>query len=222
MACSDQAFLGNEYVDLSKYLLGERGVLLGRAQQRILPASLRAPPLTLNSLTDPPPRANCAPAPTLAGPRTGWWALAPFQIVLLWGVSVTYTVTGAGNMLSVAKLQGGAEGVTKISEWILIFSAAQLLLSLVPNFSELAWVSLMGSVMSGFYSIMGTVLAGVYPDAPNVNYQPQDVGRTTAQTFFGVFNALSTVAFAFGGHNIALEIQATLPAEPGESTVAPM
>ncbi len=92
----------------------------------------------------------------------------------------------------------------------------------VPNFSELGWVSLMGAIMSAFYSVVATVLSGVHPDAPDVSYSPGDMGKPEVDMFFGIFGALSTVAFAFGGHNIALEIQATLPAKPNESTVKPM
>lgn len=32
-------------------------------------------------------------------------------------------------------------------------------------------------------------------------------GYSKAQGIFGVFNALGTVAFAYGGHNVILEIQ---------------
>ena len=37
---------------------------------------------------------------------------------------------------------------------------------------------------------------------------------------FGVMSSIATFAFAYGGHNIALEIQSTLPMPP--STVGPM
>ena len=35
-------------------------------------------------------------------------------------------------------------------------------------------------------------------------------GYSKAQGIFGVFNALGTVAFAYGGHNVILEIQVCL------------
>lgn len=38
--------------------------------------------------------------------------------------------------------------------------------------------------------------------------------KSTAGVVFGVFNALGTVAFAYSGHNVAEEIQATLPSTP--------
>ena len=38
--------------------------------------------------------------------------------------------------------------------------------------------------------------------------------RSTSGTVFNFFNALGQVAFAYAGHNVVLEIQATLPTSP--------
>lgn len=38
--------------------------------------------------------------------------------------------------------------------------------------------------------------------------------KSTAGLVFGAFSALGTVAFAYAGHNVVLEIQATLPSTP--------
>ena len=47
--------------------------------------------------------------------------------------------------------------------------------------------------------------AGRQPDAEyNLN------GFTRAEGIFGIFNALGTIAFAYGGHNVVLEIQVGL------------
>ena len=34
-------------------------------------------------------------------------------------------------------------------------------------------------------------------------------GFTKSEGIFGIFNALGTIAFAYGGHNVVLEIQVT-------------
>jgi len=48
----------------------------------------------------------------------------------------------------------------------------------------------------------GSINVGRQPDAVyNLN------GYTKADGIFGIFNALGTVAFAYGGHNVILEIQ---------------
>ena len=74
-----------------------------------------------------------------------------------------------------------------------------------PNFNSLSGVSLAAAFMSLSYSTIafaGSINVGKQPDAVyNLN------GYTKADGIFGVFNALGTVAFAYGGHNVILEIQ---------------
>jgi hypothetical protein len=45
---------------------------------------------------------------------------------------------------------------------------------------------------------------------------------STAGQVFGVLNALGAVAFAFAGHNVVLEIQATIPSTPEQPSKKPM
>jgi amino acid permease len=47
-------------------------------------------------------------------------------------------------------------------------------------------------------------------------------GSSEAKTVFGVFNALGQVAFAYAGHNVVLEIQATIPSTPEKPSKVPM
>jgi amino acid permease len=47
------------------------------------------------------------------------------------------------------------------------------------------------------------------PDYSRPDYHLPDT--TIANLVFGAFNSLGTVAFAYAGHNVVLEIQATLP-----------
>ena len=80
-------------------------------------------------------------------------------------------------------------------------------------------MSLLGALMSIGYSVIAIVMCFlVKPDA-SVIYDPA-ANKTPMEVTFGIFNALTTVLFAYSGHNIALEIQATLPHPP--STVKPM
>lgn len=46
--------------------------------------------------------------------------------------------------------------------------------------------------------------------------------QSTAGTVFNFFNALGTVAFAYAGHNVVLEIQATIPSTPEKPSKVPM
>ena len=84
---------------------------------------------------------------------------------------------------------------------------------------KLSLVSLLGALMSLCYCGIATVVSGLHKPTPEVSYQA-GLGETPVDFTFGVFNAITTMLFAYGGHNIALEIQATLPAPP--STVRRM
>ena len=45
---------------------------------------------------------------------------------------------------------------------------------------------------------------------------------TPATTVLGVFNSLGVIGFAYAGHNVALEIQATIPSSPKRPSKIPM
>lgn len=45
---------------------------------------------------------------------------------------------------------------------------------------------------------------------------------STAGTVFNFFSALGSVAFAYAGHNVVLEIQATIPSTPEKPSKVPM
>ena len=73
--------------------------------------------------------------------------------------------------------------------------------------------------MSMGYCGIATVLSAMHKPGPEVSYTPGQ-GLSNMAYIMAVFNAVTTMLFAYGGHNIALEIQATLPSPP--STVKPM
>lgn len=54
----------------------------------------------------------------------------------------------------------------------------------------------------------------------NVDYSY--AAKTTAGTVFNFFSALGDVAFAYAGHNVVLEIQATIPSTPEKPSKGPM
>lgn len=55
---------------------------------------------------------------------------------------------------------------------------------------------------------------------PNVEYGY--AAKTPAGTVFNFFSALGDVAFAYAGHNVVLEIQATIPSTPEKPSKGPM
>lgn len=54
----------------------------------------------------------------------------------------------------------------------------------------------------------------------SVDYSPR--GKTPTNNFFNFLSALGDVAFAYAGHNVVLEIQATLPSTPEKPSKGPM
>ena len=53
-----------------------------------------------------------------------------------------------------------------------------------------------------------------------MDYGPRD--KTTSGNVFNFFTALGDVAFAYAGHNVVLEIQATIPSTPEKPSKKPM
>lgn len=74
--------------------------------------------------------------------------------------------------------------------------------------------------MSCSYSTIAwsaSVDKGVQPD---VDYGYK--AKSTAGKVFNFFSALGDVAFAYAGHNVVLEIQATIPSTPEKPSKGPM
>ncbi|KAK9831658.1 hypothetical protein WJX74_004645 [Apatococcus lobatus] len=164
------------------------------------------------------------------GPILGWWAVQPFQLIVMVGLAITYSVTGGQSLKRFYEIvctkhifnaSTGTLGCTAfgLSAWIVVFGAVQLFLAQAPNFNALTLVSLVAAVMSLSYSTIGfgmSLNSGL--EQRNAPYNLD--GYSTADGIFGAFNALGTVAFAYGGHNVVLEIQAGLPSPP--KTYKPM
>jgi len=131
----------------------------------------------------------------LLGRRAGWWALVPFQMAVLVGICITYTVVGGDDLFSaVAELAPGM----KLPLWsfYLMFAGAQLILSQLPDFSSLGLVSLLGALMSVGYCVIAAALAIMHGPAPNVDYSPLAGSQSVQQKIFSIFTALSTLMFA--------------------------
>mmetsp|Transcript_12305 Transcript_12305/g.37013 ORF Transcript_12305/g.37013 Transcript_12305/m.37013 type:complete len:484 (-) Transcript_12305:840-2291(-) len=146
------------------------------------------------------------------GPKLGMWLVVPFQIIVMTGLGVVYMITGGSSMLRVWQFYGPEDVSFGISAWILVFYGLQLFLSQVPNFNQLKIISLAAAITSVGYS---TVAIGVTLKNGRVNNVAYNLdGHSVADGIFGAFNALGTIAFAYGGHNVVLEIQATMPSPP--------
>ncbi|KAK9806916.1 hypothetical protein WJX72_007358 [[Myrmecia] bisecta] len=154
------------------------------------------------------------------GRKAGLWIVIPFQLIVMVGLGIVYSVTGGQSMRAVYQMTCGEPNCTPfgLSAWIVVFAAIQLILCQGPNFNSLRFVSLSAAVMSLSYSTIAIAASIAYGKADNVEYNLN--GFSTAAGVFGVFNSLGTIAFAYGGHNVVLEIQACMPSPP--ATFKPM
>eukprot|EP01025_Chloroclados_australasicus_P061871 TRINITY_DN8126_c0_g2_i1.p1 TRINITY_DN8126_c0_g2~~TRINITY_DN8126_c0_g2_i1.p1 ORF type:complete len:450 (-),score=25.83 TRINITY_DN8126_c0_g2_i1:237-1586(-) len=152
----------------------------------------------------------------ILGERRGKLVIIPFQFIVLVGLDITYMVTAGESMQTVQRevcqSQSGTCTHLSLTTWIVIFGIMQIILSQLPDLHSLWWVSLLGAVMSVCYSAIafgGSVAASLEEDN-NVSYDLR--GNSQADKVFNVLNALGAVTFAYGGHSVMLEIQATLKA----------
>ena len=72
----------------------------------------------------------------------------------------------------------------------------------------------------GSYSMIAWVASAHKGKSPDVNYGLR--ATTTPGKVFGFLGALGDVAFTYAGHNVVLEIQATIPSTPGKPSKKPM
>ncbi|XP_074310590.1 lysine histidine transporter 1-like [Silene latifolia] len=158
------------------------------------------------------------------GEKLGLWIVVPQQLIVEVGVDIVYMVTGGKSLhkfheIVCANKKCKNDNI-KLTYFIMIFASVHFVLSHLPNFNSIAGVSLAAAVMSLSYSTIAWATSlhkGVQPD---VSYALK--GHNGATKTLDFFNALGTVAFAYAGHNVVLEIQATIPSTPEKPSKGPM
>ncbi|KAK9692317.1 hypothetical protein RND81_09G255800 [Saponaria officinalis] len=158
------------------------------------------------------------------GEKLGLWIVVPQQLIVEVGVDIVYMVTGGKSIkkfhdLVCAQRECKNDNI-KTTYFIMIFASVHFVLSHLPNFNSIAGVSLAAAVMSLSYSTVAWTASlhkGVQPD---ISYEL--VGTSEGGKVLDFFNALGTVAFAYAGHNVVLEIQATIPSTPEKPSKGPM
>ncbi|KAL6295485.1 hypothetical protein ACE6H2_003627 [Prunus campanulata] len=106
-------------------------------------------------------------------------------------------------------------------EWYLVFTCAAVLLSQLPNLNSIAGVSLVGAITAIGYCTIMWLVAVTEGRLDGVSYDPIRENTNTAMVF-SVLNALGIISFAFKGHNLTLEIQATMPSSEKKPSHVPM
>ncbi|URE34665.1 lysine histidine transporter [Musa troglodytarum] len=154
------------------------------------------------------------------GDKLGLWIVVPQQLVVEVGVDIVYMVTGGKSLKKFHELV--CPGCTPIRQtyFIIIFGSSHLVLSQLPNFNSISGVSLAAAVMSLSYSTIAWGASADRGKQADVEYGYR--ASSTAGTVFNFLSALGNVAFAYAGHNVVLEIQATMPSTPEKPSKKPM
>ncbi|XP_021717250.1 amino acid permease 6-like, partial [Chenopodium quinoa] len=146
------------------------------------------------------------------------------------GVSIGYTITASISMAAVKRAicfhrmghQAGCH--THNNQFLLIFGILQLLMSQLPNFHKLSWLSIVAAAMSFGYSFIGIGLA-IAKVAGGSNARTSLTGVeigvdvTAAQKVWNICTALGNMAFAYAFSMVLIEIQDTLKPNPPENVV---
>ncbi|XP_028760106.1 lysine histidine transporter 1-like [Neltuma alba] len=157
------------------------------------------------------------------GEKLGLYIVVPQQLLVEVGVNIVYMVTGGQSLQKFHEIVCGhdCDKMNKLSYFIMIFASAQFVLSHLPNFNAISGVSLAAAVMSFSYTTMAWVACLDKGIVDNVDYTYRS-DHSTAGNVLSFFNALGNVAFAYAGHNVVLEIQATIPSTPEKPSKGPM
>ncbi|MCD7446154.1 Lysine histidine transporter 2 [Datura stramonium] len=154
------------------------------------------------------------------GEKLGLYIVVPQQLTVEVGVNILYMVTGGKSLKKIYDTACPDCKPLKTTYFIMIFGSVHFFLSHCPNFNSISFVSFLAAVTSLSYSTIGwgaSVHKGI---SPNVDYSARST--TTVGRVFGAFHALGEVAFAYAGHNVVLEIQATMPSTPENPCKKPM
>ncbi|KAL8052713.1 hypothetical protein ABFX02_05G023500 [Erythranthe guttata] len=155
------------------------------------------------------------------GEKLGLYIVVPQQVVVQVSTCIIYMVTGGTSLKKFHDtVRPNEVGSIKLTGFIAIFAAAQFLLSLSPNFNSISLISLVAAVMSLTYATIAWVASLTRGAAPDVSYTLR--GASDAAKVLNFFNALGNIAFAYAGHSVVLEIQATIPSTPEKPSKKPM
>ncbi|VFQ80041.1 unnamed protein product [Cuscuta campestris] len=154
------------------------------------------------------------------GEKLGFWIVVPQQLVVEVGVDIVYMVTGGKSLKKVHDLLCEDCKDMKLSYFIMIFASVHFVLAHLPNFNSISVVSLAAAAMSLSYSTIAWASATSKGVQPDVSYG--SIASTTSGSVLNFFGALGDVAFAYAGHNVVLEIQATIPSTPERPSKGPM
>ncbi|CAI8598112.1 unnamed protein product [Vicia faba] len=154
------------------------------------------------------------------GEKLGLWIVVPQQVIVEAGTCIVYMVTGGKSLKKIHDTLCPDCRDIKTSYWIIIFASINFVIAQCPNFNSLSIISMTAAAMSLTYSTIAWSASVKNGIVSNVDYGPRST--STTDSVFHFFSALGDVAFAYAGHNVVLEIQATMPSTHEVPSKKPM
>ncbi|KAL8130997.1 hypothetical protein AgCh_007065 [Apium graveolens] len=149
------------------------------------------------------------------------------------GVTIGYTITASISMVAVKRSNcfhdKGTHDHKLCSDssypFMSVFAIIQIILSQIPNFHKLSWLSILAAVMSFAYSSIGLGLsiakvvgAGPHPRT-TLTGTTVGVDVTGSEKIWRTFQSIGDIAFAYNYSTVLIEIQDTLRSPPSENKV---
>ncbi|XP_058097448.1 amino acid permease 3-like [Magnolia sinica] len=150
------------------------------------------------------------------------------QYLNLFGVAIGYTIAASISMLAIRRTncfhEKGQKNPCNMSSnpYMIIFGISEILLSQIPDFDQLWWLSIVAAIMSFTYSSIGLGL-GIAKVVETGTFKGSLTGIsigpevTEMQKIWRSFQALGDIAFAYSYSIILIEIQDTIKSPPSES-----
>ncbi|KAL2928683.1 Lysine histidine transporter 1 [Bienertia sinuspersici] len=128
------------------------------------------------------------------GDKLGLWLIVPQQVMVQAGCDIVYMVTGGSSLMKFYSIVCPDCKPIKLSYFIMMFASIQFILSILPNLTSIIGVSFAAAVMSLSYSAIAWIASAIKGVQQDISY----------------------------GHNIVLEIQASIPSTPDKPSKTPM
>ncbi|KAK1351968.1 Amino acid permease 6 [Heracleum sosnowskyi] len=147
------------------------------------------------------------------------------QYSLLFGLTIGYTIVTS---TSIQLIKCGNDNACRASNnlFILIYGVVQIVLSQIPNFHKLTYLSLVAAAMSFAYSFIGIALSLAKIIQGNGHFEKSLAGvpvgwkgQTKEDKIWNILSGMGDIAFAYAFSSILTNIQDTLKSSPPEKKV---
>eukprot|EP00253_Pinus_taeda_P020858 PITA_20858 len=155
------------------------------------------------------------------------WICGFTQYANMFGTAIGYTIAASISMTAIEKSNCfSAYGDdypchVDTNPYLIAFGVVEVLLSQIPDFHQIWWLSVVAAVMSFTYSTIGLGL-GIAKVAEAGHFRGSLTGATIgtvskAEKIWNTFQALGNIAFAYSYSLILIEIQDTIKSPPAEN-----